>query len=112
MTSQYNPAHPLTRLKSENFGVQPTELPIPTRKRARKSPKGSDSETLSSSSSISSNTLQSQPSTPQIHIIVQEDKVLQHLIPNNLHIHPQLLLLLLRQWNIVNHNQGHGPIQG
>jgi len=53
VTSQYNPAHPLTRLKSETFGVQPTELPIPTRKRARKYPKGSDSETLSSLSSIS-----------------------------------------------------------
>ena len=53
VTSQYNPGHPLTRLKSEKFGVQPTELPLPTRKRARKSPKGSDSETLSSSSSIS-----------------------------------------------------------
>ena len=53
VTSQNNPAHPLTRLKSEKFGVQPTELPLPTRKRGRKSPKGSDSETLSSSSSIS-----------------------------------------------------------
>ena len=53
VTSQYNPAHPLTRLKSEKFGVKPTELPLPTRKRARKSPKGSDIDTLSSSSSIS-----------------------------------------------------------
>ena len=53
VTSQYNPAHPLTRLKSEKFGVQLTELPLPTRKRARKSPKGCDSETFSSSSSIS-----------------------------------------------------------
>ena len=48
VTSQYNPAHPLTRLKSEKFGVQPTELPLPKKKRARKSPKGSDIETLSS----------------------------------------------------------------
>jgi len=51
--SQYNPAHPLTRLKSEKFGIEPTELPLPTRKRARKSPKGFDIETLTSSSSIS-----------------------------------------------------------
>ena len=57
VTSQYNPAHPLTRLKSEKFGVQPTELPLPTRKRARKSLKGSNSETLSSSSSISTSSL-------------------------------------------------------
>ena len=53
VTSQYNPTHPLTRLKSEKFGIEPTELPLPTRKRARKSPKGFDSETLSSTSSIS-----------------------------------------------------------
>ena len=52
VTSQYNLAHPLTRSQSEKLGIQPTELPLPTRKRARKSPKGSDSETLSSSSSI------------------------------------------------------------
>ena len=57
VTSQYNPAHPLTRLKSETFGVQPTELPLPTRKRVRKSTKGSYSETLSSSSSISTSSL-------------------------------------------------------
>ena len=53
VTSKYNPAHPLTRLQSEKLGIQPAELPLPTRKRASKSPKGSDSETLSSSSSIS-----------------------------------------------------------
>jgi len=53
VTSQYNPAHPLTRLKSEKYGVQPTELPLPTRKRARKSPQESESKTLSSTSSIS-----------------------------------------------------------
>ena len=64
VTSQYNPAHPLTRLKSEKFGVWPTELPLPKRKRERKSPKGSDSETLSSTSSISTSPLRSQPSTP------------------------------------------------
>ena len=72
MTSQYNPAHPLTRLKSEKFGIQPTELPLPTRKRARKSPKGSDSETLSSSSSISTSSPRSQPSTPPLQIIVHQ----------------------------------------
>lgn len=64
MTSQYNPAHPLTRLKSEKFGIRPTELPLPKRKRARKSPKGSDNETLSSTSSISTSPPRSQPSTP------------------------------------------------
>ena len=57
VTLQYNHAHPLTRLKREKFGVQPTELPLPIRKRARKLPKGSDSETLSSSSSISTSPL-------------------------------------------------------
>lgn len=46
VTSQYNPSHPLIRLQSEKFGIEPTELPLPTRKRTRKSPKGSDSETL------------------------------------------------------------------
>jgi len=69
---QYNPTHPLTRLKSETFGVQPTELPLPTRKRARKSPKRSDSETFSSSSSISASSPQSQPSIPPLQIIVHQ----------------------------------------
>ena len=72
VTSQYNPAHPLTRLKSEKFGVQPIELPLPTRKRARKSPKGSNSETLSSSSSSSTSPLRSQASTPPLQIIVHQ----------------------------------------
>lgn len=72
MTSQFNLAHPLTRLKREKFGVQPTELPLPTRKRARKSPKGSDSETLSSSSYISTSSSQIQPSTPPLQIIVHQ----------------------------------------
>ena len=72
VTSQYNPAHPLTRLKSEKFGVQPTELRLPTEKRARKSPKGSDSETLSSSSSISTSSLRIQPSTPPLQIIIHQ----------------------------------------
>ena len=72
MTSQYNPAHPLTRLKSEKFGIEPTELPLRTRKRARKSPKGSDSETLSLSSSISTSPPQSQPSSPPLLIIIHQ----------------------------------------
>ena len=70
VTSQYNPAHPLTRIKSEKVGVQPTELPLPTRKRARNSPKESNSETLSSASSISTTSPRSQPSTPPLQIIV------------------------------------------
>ena len=66
VTSQYNPAHPLTRLQSEKLGIQPTELPLPRRKRARKSPKGSDSESLSSSSSILTSSPRSRPSTPPL----------------------------------------------
>ncbi len=62
----------MTRLKSEKFGVQPTELPLPTRKRERKSPKGSDSEALSPSSSISTSSPRSQPSTPPLQIIVHQ----------------------------------------
>ena len=72
MTSQYNPAHPLTRLQSEKLGIQPTELPLPTRKIARKSPKGSDIETLSSSSSISNTSSRSQPPTPPLQITVHQ----------------------------------------
>jgi len=70
MTSQYNPTHPLTRLKSEKFGIQPIKLPLPTRKRVRKSPKEPDNETLSSTSSISTSSLRSQPSTPPSNIII------------------------------------------
>ena len=68
LTSQYNPAHPLTRLKSEKFGVQPTEIPLPARKRARKALPESDRETLSSTSSISTPSPRSQPPTspPQV----------------------------------------------
>ena len=68
LTLQYNPAHPLTRLKSEKFGIQPTEIPLPTRKRARKALQESDRETLSSTSSISTPSPRSQPPTspPQI----------------------------------------------
>jgi len=70
VTSQCNPTHPLTRLKSEKFGIQPTELPLPTRKRARKSSQESDSETLSSTSSISTTSLRSQPPTPSFQLII------------------------------------------
>ena len=70
VTSQYNPTHPLTRLQSEKLGIQPTKLPLPTRKRARKSPKGSDSETLSSS--ISNSSSRSQPPTPPPQIAVHQ----------------------------------------
>lgn len=38
VTSQYISSHPLTRLQSENFGIEPTELPLPKTKRERKSP--------------------------------------------------------------------------
>lgn len=72
MTSQYIPSHPLTRLQSEKLGIEPTELLLPKRKGARKTPQGSDSETISSSSSIPSSPLQSQPSTPPLHIVVQQ----------------------------------------
>ena len=72
VTLQYNPSHPLTRLQSEKFGIEPTKLPLPKRKRTRKSLKGSDSKTLSSSSSISTSPLRSQPSTPPLQIIVQQ----------------------------------------
>ena len=68
VTSQYNPAHPLTRLKSEKFGIQPSELPLPTRKRARKAPPESDRETLSSTSSISTPSQRSQPPTSSSQI--------------------------------------------
>jgi hypothetical protein len=68
VTSQYNPAHPLTRLKSEKFGIQPSELPLPTRKRARKTPPESDSETLSSTSSISTPSPRSQPPTSSFQL--------------------------------------------
>jgi len=70
VTSQYNPAHPLTRLKSEKFGIQPTELPLPTRKRVRKSPQESDSEILSSTSPISTTPLRIQPPTPPFQTII------------------------------------------
>ena len=63
VTSQYNHAHPLTRSKSENFGIQPSEIPLPTRKRARKTPPESDSHTPSSTSSISTPSPRSQPPT-------------------------------------------------
>ena len=72
VTLQFNPSHPLTRLQSEKFGIEPTELPLPKRKRVRKSPQGSDSETLSSSTSIPTSPLQIQPSTPPLQIFVHQ----------------------------------------
>jgi len=52
VTSQYIPSHPLTRLQSEKLGIEPIEFPLPKRKSERKTLEESDSETLSSSSSI------------------------------------------------------------
>ena len=53
-TSQFNLPHPLTRLQSGKLGIEPTELPLPKRKKAKKNTEGSGSKTFSSSSSISS----------------------------------------------------------
>ena len=53
-TSQFNLPHPLTKLQSGRLGIQLIEPPLPKRKRAKKNTEGSDSETFSSSSSISS----------------------------------------------------------
>jgi len=72
VTSQYIPSQPLTRAQSEKLGIPPTEFPLPSRKRARKTPLESDSETLSSSSSIPSKPMQSHPSIPQLKIVVHE----------------------------------------
>ena len=69
-TSQFNLSHPLTRLQSEKLGIEPIEFPLPERKKAKKYTEGSDSGELSSTSSISSPHLQSQPSTPPLHIVV------------------------------------------
>lgn len=71
-TSQFNLPHPLTRLQSGKLGIEPTELPLPKRKRAKKNTKGSNSETFSSTSSISSSPVRSQPSTPSLHIVVHK----------------------------------------
>lgn len=67
VTSQYIPSQPLTREKSENIGIPPVELPLPSQKRARKTPSEFDSEILSSSS------IPLQVHTPpsQLQIIVQ-----------------------------------------
>ena len=69
-TSQFNLSHPLTRLQSEKLGIEPIEFPLPKRKKAKKNTEGSDSKELSSTSSIASSPLQSQPSTPPLHIVV------------------------------------------
>ena len=52
VTSQFNLSHPLTRLQSGKLGIEPIEFPLPERKRAKKHTKGSDSEELSSTSSV------------------------------------------------------------
>ena len=69
---QFNLPHPLTRLQSGKLGIELTELPLPKRKRAKKNIKGSDSEALSSTSSISPSPVRSQPSTPPLHIVVHQ----------------------------------------
>lgn len=71
-TSQFNLPHPLTRLQSEKLGIEPTEFPLPKRKRAKKNTEGSDSETLSSTSSISSSPLRRQSSTSPLHIVIHQ----------------------------------------
>jgi len=73
VTSQLNLSHPLTRLQSEKLGIEPTEYPLPKRKKAKKYIEGSDSGEFSSTSSISSSHLQSQPSTPPLHIVVHQE---------------------------------------
>jgi len=69
-TSQFNLPHPLTSIQSGKLGIEPTELPLPKRKRAKKNTEGSDSEVLSSTSSSSSSPMKSLPSTPSLHIVV------------------------------------------
>lgn len=71
-TSQFHLPHPLTRLQSEKLGIEPAELPLPKRKKAKKNTEGYGSETFSSSSSISSSPVRSQTSTPPLHIVVQQ----------------------------------------
>ena len=72
VTSQFNLPHPLTRLQNGKLGIEPTEFPLPKRKRAKKNTEGSDSEELSSTSSISPSPVRSQPSTPSSHIVVHQ----------------------------------------
>src|ERR1700733_3003135 len=43
VTLQFNLSHPLTKLQSENLGIEPTEFPLPKRKKAKKYTEGSDS---------------------------------------------------------------------
>jgi hypothetical protein len=71
-TSQFNLPHPLTRIQSGKLGIEPTEFPLPKRKKAKKYTEGSDSEELSSTSSISPSPVRSQPSTPPLHIVVHQ----------------------------------------
>ena len=71
-TSQFNLTHPLTRLQSEKLGIEPTEFPLPKRKRAKKITEGSDSEELLSTSSIAFSPLRGQPSTPPLQIVIHQ----------------------------------------
>lgn len=71
-TSQFHLSHPLTRLQSGKLGIKPIEFPLPERKRTKKHTEESDSGELSSTSSISSPHLQSQPPTPPLHIVVHQ----------------------------------------
>ena len=71
-TSQFNLPHPLTRLQSGKLGIEPTEFPLPKRKKTKKNTEGSDSEELSSTSSISPSPVRSQPSTPLSHIVFHQ----------------------------------------
>ena len=71
-TSQFHLPHHLTRLQSEKLGIEPAELPLPRRKKAKKNTEGSDSETFSPSSSISSSPVRSQTPTSPLHIIVHQ----------------------------------------
>ena len=69
-TSQFNLPHPLTGLQSEKLAIEPAELPLPKRKKAKNNTEGSGSETISSSSPFSSSPVRSQTSTPPLHIVV------------------------------------------
>ena len=71
-TLQFNISHPLTRLQSEKLGIEPSEFPLPERKRIKKTAEGSSSETFSPSSSISSSPVRSQTPTSPLHIVVHQ----------------------------------------
>ena len=74
-TSQFHHPHHLTRLQSEKLGIEPTEFPLPKRKRSKKNTEGSDSEILSSISSISSSPTRGQSSIPSSQIVIYQGSV-------------------------------------